>query len=115
MRKRKRVEGSERVEVVDLGTCCICIGTKRVVSILQLAKKAPMPGRGWGCVVCHLPCDGAVAVVCDECMLVGDDPFTRLRFVCTGYPGSDGRTPICQVVGVHEHNMDYHVGDMGEE
>jgi NMD protein affecting ribosome stability and mRNA decay len=28
----------------------------------------PTPGRGWGCVVCGVPSDGAVAVLCDACV-----------------------------------------------
>ena len=49
----------------DLGPCCCCGGTERVRDIVMLSRKAPVPGTGWGCVVCGLPNDGASYVCCD--------------------------------------------------
>ena len=53
----------------DYGACCACNTTGPTVrNFLCLDKKAPVPGQGWGCMVCDLPLDGAVAVVCDSCL-----------------------------------------------
>lgn len=51
----------------SLGPCCVCGGTEKVRTILALHKKCPTGRGGWGCLVCGLPSDGAVAVVCDAC------------------------------------------------
>lgn len=72
----------------DLGPCCNC-GTRRgVVNIMMLDRRAPVAGCGWGCVVCGLPSDGAVAVLCDDCV------DQEVRFVCEGYPSSGKRVPF---------------------
>lgn len=88
----------------NLGTCCCCGGTESVRNLVMLNKKSPTPGRGWGCYVCGLLMDGAVAAVCDKC-LAEKAPY---RFVCTGYPTEEGRTPIEEVSGTHEHNTAIH-------
>jgi hypothetical protein len=59
----------------------------------MLSHRAPVPGHGWGCAVCGLPPDGAVAVLCGPCT----DRFAAdcaLRFACRGYPATDGRIPF---------------------
>lgn len=89
----------------DLGPCCICETTIGVRNILMLRHKAPIAGHGWGCVVCNLPHDGAVAVVCDAC--VGQP----LKFACRGYPSADGRIPIAELTGTHEHDTARHRDD----
>lgn len=62
-------------------------------------------GKGWGCFVCGLPLNGAVAVVCDDCLESG----AEFQFVCTGYPGEDGRTPIGELSDeVFEHDLEVH-------
>ncbi len=95
-----------------LGSCCVCESTVDVYSIVILHQKAPMLGRGWGCVVCGLPSDGAIAVVCEACVSafqsVCDPP---LRFACRGYPGTDGRVPIESLAGTHDHDLSRHVDD----
>ncbi len=58
-----------------------------------MAEIEHVPSRtrtGWGCVVCHLPSDGAVAVLCDYC-LGRDGPPNQ---VCRGYPMDGDRTPF---------------------
>ncbi len=52
----------------DYGACCACGGRRRVRNIVMLDFAGPVPGHGWGCVVCGLPCDGAVAFLCDGCI-----------------------------------------------
>jgi hypothetical protein len=71
----------------DLGPCCACKrGGAR--NLLMLDRKAPVPGTGWGCVICDLPSDGAVAVMCDECL--GLVPLE----VCQGFAMTRARAPF---------------------
>ena len=55
-----------------LGRCCACLeeGTEGnpVRNLMMLDRLAPTPGTGWGCFVCGLPLDGAVAVLCERCV-----------------------------------------------
>jgi len=89
----------------DLGPCCACEKRgKSVRNVLMLNAKSPIRKRGWGCAVCHLPPDGALAVVCDACLTAKRE----LRFACRGYPGTDGRVHIKDLKGSHEHDMSKH-------
>lgn len=92
----------KREPKINLGPCCVCETTKGVRNIINLDQKSPTPGRGWGCFACGLPADGANAVVCDACL---EKP---LRFACSGYPAEDGRVPIEQLAGRHEHDYMKH-------
>jgi hypothetical protein len=74
-----------------LGPCCTCGTTEGVTNIATLDRRGPIPGRGWGCVVCGLPPDGAVAVLCNNCFGL------PTRFACRGYPASDGRIAIANL------------------
>lgn len=98
---------------MNLGPCCCCGKTQKVRNAIMLHHKAPIAGRGWGCVVCGLPGDGAMAVVCDRCYdhLRGlKDVEAGLKWACKGYPATDGRVPIAEVLATpaHEHNMTKH-------
>ncbi len=73
----------------NLGPCCNCERTDGVRNIVLINRRAPISGHGWGCVICGLPCDGAVAVLCDDCLDKADPP----RFVCSGYLAKEGRVP----------------------
>ena len=55
----------EVVEGPSLGPCCMCAGDG--VNIIMLDRRAVIPGHGWGCFICGLPRDGAVAVLCNGC------------------------------------------------
>jgi hypothetical protein len=74
----------------DLGACCACGTFRNVRNVVMLPFRAPEPGKGWGCVLCHLPNDGAVAVLCDDCQHYGILPFR----ICLGYPGDNKRLPM---------------------
>jgi hypothetical protein len=85
----------------SLGPCCNCGTTENVRNIVMLARRAPTPGSGWGCVVCGLPSDGAVAVMCDDCL--EQEP----RAVCDGYPVAGKRVPIEQLAAeAFDHRPD---------
>lgn len=74
----------------DLGPCCICETRTDVRNLVMLDRPAPVPGTGWGCVVCGLPFDGAIAVVCDGCMDLVETGATPI-FICVGYPRDAAR------------------------
>lgn len=95
----------------DLGTCCICGGKNRVRNVIQLEQKSPTPGCGWGCIICELPPDGAVSVVCDECLDSQEKLMhagERLLYACKGFPATGGRVPIGELRGEHKHDMSKH-------
>ena len=95
-------------DAVRLGSCCTCGTAEGVRNIVTLHRPAPMPGTGWGCVVCNLPNDGAVAVLCDACL---DRP---IRSVCVGYADQDQRLAINELApGAFEHNERAHLA-LGE-
>jgi hypothetical protein len=83
-------------DMPSLGTCCGCETSESVHTIVMLPYRCKMPGHGWGCVVCHLPSDGASAVLCIGCTTLAEQRGIDavLRFACRGYPGTDGRAPI---------------------
>jgi hypothetical protein len=90
----------------DLGLCCTC-GTAKATTIVMLNRRGPEPSVGWGCVVCDLPRDGAVAVVCKQC--VGKP----LASVCAGYPEENRRVPIDQISSEpFDHDPSKHIEDM---
>jgi len=90
-----------------LGACCLCEGTKGVRNLLSLRQKATMPGRGWGCLQCELPGDGAIAVVCDACLkrVQAGEP---LKFACLDYVTTGKRIPIGDITGEHDHDYSRH-------
>jgi hypothetical protein len=97
------------VEQRDLGPCCICGDSSPTVrNVGCLNKKAPIPGRGWACVVCDLPPDGAMVVLCDACAQRYEGADPPLKWACRGHPGTDGRIPIEELSGSHEHDMARH-------
>ena len=95
-----------KVDILKPHLCCACGESKicRVIATLNL--KAPIPGTGWSCVVCGLPADGAIAVICDDCEA---DPNVEIRWAVVGsLCVSDARIPIEELTGSHPHNARYH-------
>lgn len=75
----------------------------------MLPRRAPMPGRGWGCVQCRLPMDGAVAVLCETCLGRYQRNNASLWRCCRGYPKTDGRVQIADLPdGVFDHDPARH-------
>lgn len=93
----------------DLGPCCICKTTHNVRNIILLDLKTPLPGRGWGCFLCHLPADGASAVLCDPCHSAYAAGTANLRFACRGYPATDGRVPFATLSSQFQHDETLHL------
>ena len=92
---------------LDLGRCCICEGVENVRNVMMLSLKAPVPGTGWGCVVCNLAFDGAIAVVCDGCL----EKPKALVWACDGYLAEKKRIAYDQLRGEHRHDMKFHPGE----
>jgi hypothetical protein len=88
---------------VDLGPCCACRGAsgKSTRNLIMLEQLSPLTGHGWGCVYpgCELPPNGALAVICDECLKL-DRPLVD---ACRGYPAEEGRVPIDALEGEWRH------------
>lgn len=100
--------GASRSYQHPRNTCCACGREKRVRNIVMLDQKALTPGAGWGCVVCNLPNDGAVAVICDECAANG----TPLQFAVDGYLESGALVAIGELPDIpHAHDLKLHSGD----
>lgn len=94
--------------MTDLGRRCICETRTGVTNIVIIERRAPVAGTGWGCVVCGLPSDGAVAVLCDRCMELVHAGAVPI-FVCRGYAGDDQRAPYTEVSReVFAHNDEAH-------
>lgn len=100
----------DRDPPLDLGPCCACDGVVNVRNIYTLAQRGPVPGTGWGCFVCGLPKDGAIAVVCDACYEAAREP----RYVCDGYPLQKRRIPVASLDRTpFDHDEERHRLDAG--
>lgn len=85
-------------EKIKFGPCCCC-GQRPGTQIVSLPFYAPVPGTGWGCYICGLPQDGAVAVVCDACM----QEEREIRYAVVGRAWQDRRIEIMDLVPGFEH------------
>lgn len=86
-------------ETPALGPCCICEEKKETVqNLFMLPWTAPTKGKGWGCTVCDLPPDGAVAVLCDECArrnrYESETVAQSLSLVVDGFAYEKGRVDV---------------------
>jgi hypothetical protein len=91
-------------EDLDFGVCCSC-RDRRATGFVMLRLRAPVPRTGWGCLVCHLPQNGAVAALCDQC---GADPKAEIRDVCFGAAITKRRAPIETCTKAFDHNIKLH-------
>ena len=102
------------METCSMGACCACGSRRNERSLICLPFRVPdlwrvEDGTGqWGCFQCGLPPEGAVAVVCDKCMLAGRDPTT----FCIGAPGKGSRAGVELLVEVFQHDMKKHPGEV---
>src|SRR3990167_6155840 len=80
-------------EDFDLGDCCSCGKQDSTVrNILCLNIAAPIPGTGWGCVLCGLKPDGAIAALCDGCL----EHERPIRYIVSGYARKHKRQLLMQ-------------------
>lgn len=98
--------------IYELGPCCGCGRVGRDVRrVVQVPRLCPTPGRGWACLLCDLPADGAIAVVCGRCearLEAGEAWQEVLSHACAGLPREDGRVPIGELTGVQAHDPKMH-------
>lgn len=95
----------EEIKTPFFGPCCSCGQTKETVrNIVMLEQKATTPGSGWGCFQCGLPMEGAVAVICDDCLSVG----APIKFAVAGEMKDKERVPVESLGGEHKHDMSKH-------
>jgi hypothetical protein len=90
--------------------CCACgeIRVTRNVMMIEARAPASAAGKGWGCAVCGLAPDGAIAVVCDPC-LEARRPITR---VCAGYMTDAGRVDRASLSAeLFEHDRSRHADE----
>jgi hypothetical protein len=96
---------------IDLGPCCMCSGPN-AINILMLPQRAPIPGTGWGCVVCGLDADGAIAVLCPDCFELHQENPNLLGFCCSGYARAGVRVAIADLPdGVFDHDRAKHTDE----
>jgi hypothetical protein len=82
----------------NLGKCCGCgIEGDQVINIVMLHYRAPESGKGWGCLQCGLPPDGASLVLCDACLKA-----ERYTDVIVGYAGDNKRMPYAEFIKTAE-------------
>jgi hypothetical protein len=94
---------------IDLGRCCSCQQPGPTVrNLIALDVAAPIPGTGWGCVVCSVPNNGALAVLCDAC-LEAEAPIVD---VCYGHAASGLRSAREACIEPFEHDMTKHEEDL---
>jgi hypothetical protein len=93
-----------------LGACCICMQENPSVrNIVMLDLRAPKEGDGcWGCVQCGLPMAGAVAVLCDHCLVELQAGRRDVALACVGHPGANERIRIQLLTEAFEHDMSKH-------
>lgn len=93
----------------DLGNCCGCEKRHPTVrNLVTLDKRIEGERGGWGCVVCDLPPEGAVAVLCDDCIYELKQNRAEIKFACLGYPGENRRIQTAKLTEVYEHDNSKH-------
>ncbi len=89
---------------IDFGSCCCCERENKPRNLISIPVKGPVPGKGWGCYVCGLPCDGAIAVVCDEC-LAEQRP---IKWVIYGWAAGGERVLLSTCAEPFGHDLRFH-------
>lgn len=78
-----------------------------MVNIVMLPFKSPSPGYGWGCFQCGLPMDGAIAILCDDC--IGKyQTGTPIKYVAVGFPFKNDRVPVSELKEPFDHDLSKH-------
>jgi hypothetical protein len=91
----------------NFGPCCACEKDEgEIKNIVMLNQKGPMSGKGWGCLVCGLPPEGAVASLCDECMELG----RPIKYAIADFE-TKARVPIESLGAEHDHDWSKHPED----
>ncbi len=99
---------NEDLRSEDFGPCCACREegpTVRNLCMLPLRMPDTTERRGgWGCLVCDLPREGAVAVLCDRCV----SEEREIVDVINGYPVDKQRLPYASLTEPFDHDLARH-------
>ena len=92
----------------EYGCCCICESTQNVNNLIQLDYKVESES-GWGCVRCGLKMEGAIAIICDDCVEThgkSEDLEAKIKLLMNGIK----RIPAPPVAArvPHEHDLSRH-------
>lgn len=97
------------MENLKCGKCCACEKEDETVrNFITLDKKTPVTPGGWGCFVCGLPPEGAIAVLCDDCLDHWTSGKRELKFACLGYPGANRRIEFAELTTNFAHDLSKH-------
>lgn len=92
-----------------LGKCCGCeMEGIAVRNIVFVTLRSPEPGAGcWGCITCGLEPAGAIAVLCDNCVVVMEHEGGYPKWVCVGPPPQNRRvlTESLHEAFDHDHRL----------
>lgn len=71
----------------EYGTCCVCESEMETCGIIQLGYKVESES-GWGCFQCDLPMEGAIAIVCGDCVdKYGENVEDQIKYLMDGKNG----------------------------
>lgn len=114
VRESKRRRADDESTSIE-GPCCGCGKAGPLRNLIQLHVRAPASarGKGWGCVVCGLHADGAMAVLCDACVGQLDRnglprKIGTIRWACGGYIGEPERVEYDSLTEPFDHDMSRH-------
>lgn len=91
----------KNLEHQNFGLCCVC-GADGSSNFVLLKRLAPVPGTGWGCALCGLPPNGAIAICCEKC--VSRAFMGGITQVVYGMPTAGGR---CDLSGLKNSTFDH--------
>ena len=77
------------IEAGMIGECCACRRRDVRRHIVLLNCLAPVSGTGWGCLVCNMPNDGGLGLVCSRCVAKGRNKAMHMMLIVSGYVMDD--------------------------
>lgn len=94
----------------DLGVCAECGSTEEVYNIIFLKFELPeeFHGKGWGCLMCGLPANGASTVVCNKCFELIRDRKKEITKYKAGYPTENNIRDIGELSKAFDHDLNKH-------
>lgn len=91
----------------EYGTCCVCESEMETCGIIQLGYKVESES-GWGCYQCGLPMEGAIAIVCGDCVDKHAETIEdQIKYLMDGKKGRFPVPPVEKRV-THEHDLSLH-------
>ena len=88
-------------------TCCACGQCAISRNIAMLPWLCALPGKGWGCVVCGIPANGAIAIICDRCAETGKD-IADIAWACCGDGAGFEPIDLTKARGEFGHDLSKH-------